>query len=203
MADAEHWNGRYASIGLDAVSWYEPTPTTSLELINRIGTPPDVSVLDVGGGASGVAEMLCAEGCRDVTVLDLSASALEAARARASADAPIAWIEADVLTWTPARTWDVWHDRAVLHFLLDETARQTYRSKLQAALAPGGGFVIGVFAEDGPDQCSGLPVRRYSLDQLVAFIADVEVVETRRQIHRTPSGAEQPFNWIAARLGRG
>jgi SAM-dependent methyltransferase len=200
VVGAQHWNTRYAAIGADAVSWHEETPTTSLELIRLFGSPAEMSVLDVGGGASNLSSRLLSDGYADVGVLDVSGVALDEARGRVGGAVPISWIEADLLAWEPERTWDVWHDRAVLHFLVDEADRAAYRSKLRAALSPGGGIVIGVFAEDGPEQCSDLAVRRYSIDDLVAFVADAEVIETRRQIHTTPAGIEQPFNWVAARL---
>ena len=110
------------------------------------------------------------------------------------------WIEADLLTWHPTRRWDVWHDRAVLHFLVDDDDRVTYRNLLHTSLEPGGAFVIGTFAEDGPTSCSALPVRRHTPEDLVELFCDIEIVEQRRHVHRTPNGAEQPFNWIAGHL---
>jgi SAM-dependent methyltransferase len=200
VTGALHWNDRYASTGPDAVSWFEPTPATSLALLGAMRTRVGASVIDIGGGASSLSEMLVAEGYAAVSVLDLSRVALDAARERVGDGAPITWIEADVRTWKPERTWDLWHDRAVLHFLTDDTDRAAYLSQLRNAISPGGGFVIGTFAEDGPEECSALPVRRHSIEDLVALVPDAEVIETRRQIHSTPGGKEQPFNWIAARL---
>jgi cyclopropane fatty-acyl-phospholipid synthase-like methyltransferase len=200
MVGAEHWNDRYRSIGAPAVSWYEEQPTVSSELLRALEVTSTQSVLDVGGGASTLVDHLLREGHRDVTVLDLSAVALGVARARLGDPATVTWIEADLRTWEPTRRWDVWHDRAVLHFLVEEADRATYVTRLREALEPGGVVVVGTFAEDGPTQCSGLPVRRYSCEDLATLLVDVDVVEQRRHVHRTPAGAEQPFSWIAGRL---
>ena len=200
MADPAHWNDRYRSTGSQAVSWFEERPTASLELLTALGVGPAQSVIDVGGGASTLVDHLLREGHLDLTVLDLSAVALAAARDRLGDPGAVTWIEADLLTWQPTRRWDAWHDRAVLHFLVDDDDRASYRALLGRSLAPGGAFVIGTFAEDGPTHCSALPVRRYTPEDLVDLLGDIEIVEQRRHIHRTPSGADQPFNWIAGRL---
>jgi SAM-dependent methyltransferase len=200
MSGQAHWNERYRTIGTQAVSWYEERPTTSLELLAALGVTPHESVIDVGGGASTLVDHLLAEGHVDVTVLDLAAVALDTARTRLGDPVAVTWIEADVLTWSPERQWDVWHDRAVLHFLIDDDDRATYVEQLRRSLAPGGGFVIGTFAEDGPTECSALPVRRHSPDDLRELLGDVEVVEQRRAVHRTPADADQRFNWIAGRI---
>jgi SAM-dependent methyltransferase len=196
-----HWNRRYETVGTEAVSWYEDNPTMSLEMLAAAGVRADHSVIDVGGGASLLVDRLLEAGHRDVTVLDLSAVALDAARRRLHDPPGVTWIEADLLEWRPARRWDVWHDRAVLHFLVDDAGVATYIETLRAALAPGGVVVIGTFAEDGPTQCSGLPVRRYGQLDLRALLddVDVDVIGERRHVHRTPGGADQPFNWIAGR----
>lgn len=202
VADAAHWDGRYGSIGAEAVSWYEARPATSLELLGTLGVEAGHSVIDVGGGASSLVDHLLAAGHDDVTVLDLSPVALDVARARLGGRHEVEWIAADVRSWEPHRRWDVWHDRAVLHFLVDDADRAAYEARLRSALVPGGAFVIGAFAEDGPDQCSALPVRRHWPDDVAALLGGVEIVEQRRQVHRTPGGDEQPFNWTAGRLRR-
>lgn len=215
---AAHWNGRYDQIGATAVSWYQPTPTVSLQLLDLLGTEPSDSVIDVGGGASTLVDNLVRRGHRDLAVLDVSAVALAVARDRlraaAADDGPavgsdaatqqpevrVDWIEHDLLTWTPARRWDVWHDRAVLHFLVDETERRAYLELVRRAVRPGGAVVIGTFATDGPTHCSALPVRRYDAAELRSLFGDCEIVHEMRAVHLTPNDAEQPFQWVALRL---
>jgi SAM-dependent methyltransferase len=195
-----HWNERYATVGANAVSWYQDRPATSLDLLQAAGVGPTDSVIDIGGGASTLVDGLLLAGHTDLAVLDVSEVALGVARERVGADAPVDWLVEDLLTWEPDRTWDAWHDRAVLHFLLSDAERSRYVSTLRRALRPRGAVVIGTFAEDGPTTCSGLPVRRYAAEDLREVLGDIEVIEERRETHQTPSGGSQPFNWIAARL---
>ena len=203
MADRAHWDERYRTVGPRSVSWFEEAPATSLSLLSVLRVGRGDSVIDVGGGASALVDHLLAAGHEDLAVLDLSAVALAEARARVGERPEVTWINGDVLAWHPSRRWDVWHDRAVLHFLTAEPDRRVYADRMQESLEPGGGFVIGTFAEDGPTECSGLPVRRYGAGDFVELLGDVEVVEQRRAVHRTPVGVEQPFNWIAGRFGSG
>jgi trans-aconitate methyltransferase len=200
MAGAEHWNDRYRSVGSTAVSWYESTPTVSLELLDQLGVTAAESVIDVGGGASVLVDHLLERRHTDLAVLDLSKVALDEARARLGEPASVTWIEADVVAWDPPRRWDVWHDRAVLHFLIEDEDQAAYVEVLRHAVTPGGVFVIGTFAEDGPTECSSLPVRRQSADELAELLGDVEVIERRRHVHHTPGGTDQPFTWVAGRL---
>lgn len=199
MADRAHWDERYRAIGTTQVSWFEPAPRTSLELLDALGVTPDQSVIDVGGGASTLVDHLLGRGHGDVAVLDISSAALDAARQRLDNPDTVTWINAGLLTWVPPRHWNAWHDRAVLHFLTTDEQRSQYAERLAAALEPGGAFVLGAFALDGPTHCSGLEVRRQSFDDLAELAGDAEVVEARRQVHHTPAGGEQPFNWIAGR----
>jgi trans-aconitate methyltransferase len=194
-----HWDAVYEAAALDRVSWYERHPAVSLALV--VGVAPDLRtpILDVGGGTSALAGALVSSGYSDVSVVDVSLAALRAAR-RASPAPTIEWIEADVTAWRPLRAYGVWHDRAVLHFLVNEGDRAAYVRTLSEALAPEGAAVIGTFAEDGPTHCSGLPVRRYSPAGLRDALAPgFVVVAERRERHRTPDGAEQPFTWVVAR----
>jgi trans-aconitate methyltransferase len=198
---ASHWNARYSSHSATAMSWYQEHPHTSLELLQLLGAGPEAAIIDVGGGASTLVDHLLAGGYSDVTVLDVSSEALTIARERlGDAAAALRCIEADLLTWAPTRVWDVWHDRAVLHFMVTAEARTAYVAQLRRALTPAGAFVIGTFAEDGPTECSALPVHRYAPDDLVELLGPVEVFVQRRELHHTPGGVEQPFNWVAGRL---
>lgn len=200
MAGADHWDERYRTVGPAEVSWYESRPSVTLDLFDALGVSADDSVIDVGGGASTLVDHLLERGHRDLAVLDLSSVALTAARERLGHPEAVTWICGDLLGWDPPRRWSVWHDRAVLHFLCDEEAQRSYVELLHRAVEPGGAVVVGVFAEDGPSQCSALPVRRYAADELRALLGDVEVVDERRELHRTPGGAGQSFTWLAGRL---
>lgn len=199
-ADQKHWDHRYTTVGAVNVSWYEDSPDTSLALLDAVGVTTADSVVDVGGGASRLVDALVGRGHTDLAVLDLSSVALDVARQRVGHDAPVTWLERDLLSWEPARTWDVWHDRAVLHFLLSDDDRARYVATLRQTVGPGGAFVIGTFAEDGPIECSALPVRRSRPVDLASLVPGAEIVDTRRHVHVTPAGAPQPFNWIAGRV---
>jgi SAM-dependent methyltransferase len=200
VGDAAHWDHRYATIGASSVSWFEETPTVSLELFDHLGVTPRDSVIDIGGGASGLVDHLLRRGHHDVGVLDVSSVALDGARRRLGDPAGVEWIEHELLSWEPLRRWSVWHDRAVLHFLVGDDDRASYVRLLRRTLGPDGAFVIGGFAEDGPTECSGLPVRRSSPSELVDLVGDADIVAEVRRVHRTPGGVDQPFNWLAGRL---
>lgn len=198
------WDAIYTDRG-EQVSWHQADPRLSVELIETLldGTPgQDRSVIDIGGGASHLASRLLTSGFTDVTVLDVSKAALDAARRRPGADR-ITWIQADLLTWRPSRRYQIWHDRAVFHFLTDPADRANYLTTLHEALESGGGIVLATFAPDGPTHCSGLPVARYTATDLAGEMAtafgDV-VVGHHTEQHHTPTGAVQPFTWITARL---
>jgi trans-aconitate methyltransferase len=171
----------------------------SLELVDLLGITPEAGVIDVGGGASVLIDALLHRGFADLTVLDISEAALQASRERVGADAPVEWIAHDLLTWEPTRRYDLWHDRAVFHFLSGEEL-QVYRDLLHRVVAPRGYVVMATFAPDGPEWCSGLPVTRYGADQLMDTLGgEFEMVGQLREVHMTPSGATQPFTWIAGR----
>lgn len=196
---ARHWDRAYAAHQPHELTWHSEDARISIELIQTLGINGDAAVVDVGGGASVLARQLVAQGFTDITVLDLSSEALVAARQHAG-DAPVEWLHQDLLSWRPPCRYDVWHDRAVLHFLVVAADRDRYRETLRAALAPDGAVVIGAFAPDGPHRCSGLPVVRYSTEELVGLLGpDFRLVDARREEHVTPSGAVQPFSWIAVR----
>jgi trans-aconitate methyltransferase len=157
-----HWEGVYATKAENEVSWFQENPAISLELIKQTHAAPESAIIDIGGGASRLVDALLRDGYRAVTVLDLSATAIEQARKRIGPEsAKAAWIVADVTKWIPERQYQVWHDRAAFHFLTDPDDRRAYLDCLRSALAPGGQVVIGTFALDGPEKCSGLPVQRY------------------------------------------
>jgi SAM-dependent methyltransferase len=192
-----HWDGVYQRIGSDAVSWFQREPTLSLSLLEAAGLTADSSVIDVGGGASPLVDRLLDHGVDDVSVLDLSATALKVSQNRLGERAShVHWLERDLLTWRPGRRFDLWHDRAVFHFLTDAADRDTYRRTLDTALAADGHAVIATFADDGPEYCSGLAVARYSPDALAAEFRFLKVTRAERELHHTPSGVLQPFTWL-------
>lgn len=192
-----HWENVYATKGETEVSWFQDSPAISLALIRDANPDPTATIIDIGGGASRLVDALLREGYRSLAALDLSANALEAARARLGpAASNVDWIVSDVTTWRPTRPYDVWHDRAAFHFLTEPRDRAAYVERLQSAVRPGGQIIIGTFALDGPEKCSGLPVQRYDGKSLAAeFGAAFELIETRGEIHNTPWKSTQAFQF--------
>lgn len=195
-----HWDTVYRTKQADEVSWFQAEAAQSMRLITE-RTPRPGSVIDVGAGASLLVDSLLGAGITDVTVLDISEEALAAVRTRTTTSpTPPSFVVADVTTWTPDRRWDAWHDRAVFHFLTDPDDRTAYVTTAHRAIAPGGVAIVATFAPDGPEQCSGLPTVRYDADALAAeFGAGFALERTERELHRTPSGGEQPFTWVVLR----
>jgi SAM-dependent methyltransferase len=196
-----HWENVYSTKGEREVSWFQDTPSISLELIRSVGATRHSAIVDMGGGASRLVDALVDEGYRAVTVLDLSESALAAAEARlGQAAAGVTWIVADVVRWRPRQRYDVWHDRAAFHFFTDAADRTGYVACLREALRPGGHAIIATFALDGPERCSDLPVVRYDAASLGNVLGDAfNLVETRRHDHHTPMGSTQRFQFSVFR----
>ena len=185
----------------DAVSWWEASPETSLRLLRNAGLSPASRVIDVGGGDSRLVDALLDDGVAEVTVLDVSAAALERAQARLGERAlTVRWVAADVTSdWLDVPV-DLWHDRAVFHFLTDADDRARYLAHLRRCVVPGGQVVLATFADDGPERCSGLPVARYSADALAALLgADFTLEERVRHAHATPTGGSQSFVYVRCR----
>jgi len=194
-----HWNGVYGARPEAALTWFEEEPTLSLTLLAEYA-PPGAAVLDVGGGASRLAERLLARGLGRITVLDLSEAALAVSRARMGEvkAAQIAWVVGDVTQWAHPPLVDVWHDRAAFHFLTDEAGQAAYLDTLAHALRPGGYAIIASFADDGPEKCSNLPVQRYAPEGLTARLEGLRPgllspVAATRHVHVTPKGNRQAF----------
>jgi SAM-dependent methyltransferase len=197
-----HWEEVYAQRTPDSVSWFQPHAEHSLELIARAGLARDAAIIDVGGGASTLVDDLLARGYHDLTVLDLSAAALAAAQTRLGDNARrVSWVEADITAVDlPRQRYDLWHDRAVFHFLTDVAQRRAYVERVLQSVKPGGHVIVATFAEDGPDRCSGLPVMRYGADALHAeFGVPFELLEHSRETHHTPGGAVQQFVYCYCR----
>lgn len=197
---AAHWDESYAQ-GETTRSWFQPQPGMSLRMLDAAGTSPADSVIDVGGGASALVWALLAGGFRDVTVLDVSAAGIRAARQRLGGQADhVQWLIADLLTWQPYRQYQVWHDRAVFHFFTTAQDQRRYLQVLHAATGPGAIAVIGCFAPDGPRQCSGLPVARHRAPELAGRLGGQwTLISQDREEHATPAGLIQPFTWAALR----
>ena len=197
---ATHWDEAYAE-GEATRSWFQQQPGMSLRMLDATEVSPADSVIDVGGGASALAGALLERGFRDITVLDVSPVGIRAAWQRLGAEADhVQWLVADLLAWQPRRQYQVWHDRAVFHFLTSGQDRRRYLQALDAATGPGAIAVFGCFAPDGPLRCSGLPVARYSAPELAGELGDRWTLISRdREEHVTPAGAVQPFTWAALR----
>lgn len=191
-----HWEQVYSTRAADAVSWYQPHADLSLSLIRETSVGLDASIIDIGGGASTLVDDLLDLGYSALSVLDLSVSALDAATVRLGARSELVrWLEADVTQISlPEANIDLWHDRAVFHFLNELEDRAAYVRNLGHAVKPGGHLMIATFAENGPETCSGLPVQRYSAQSLYSQFSTVFVlVKTTIDAHRTPSGSVQAF----------
>ncbi len=191
-----HWDGVYARKGTQELTWYQPHPAISLRLIHQSGVGKNAAIIDVGGGASTLVDDLLHEGYTDLTVLDISPAGLAASRARlAEAASRVKWIEADVTRIElPKQAFDLWHDRALFHFLTDPNDRAAYVAAMTRAVKTEGNVVVATFAESGPKLCSGLAVVRYRLETLQAELGDGFVLlEHFTEDHRTPTGATQPF----------
>jgi SAM-dependent methyltransferase len=196
-----HWENVYSTKGEREVSWYQESPAPSLELIALARLSADASIIDIGGGASRLVDALVDRNVGQITVLDLSAAALDAAKQRlGNKAAKVRWEIADVTKWEPSQTCDLWHDRAAFHFLTDQADQSAYVDRLKKAVKRGGCVIIGTFALDGPEKCSGLPIVRYDAASLSGTLgSDFKLIDARRHDHATPWGAVQRFQFSTFR----
>ena len=191
-----HWEAIYTQKRPAEVSWYQPRLAVSLRLLANAGLRPESRVIDVGGGASTLVDDLLDQGVKEVTVLDISGHALAVSKARLGERAErVTWMEADIThAQLPAASYDLWHDRAVFHFLTNAEDRRRYVATMRGAQTPGGHAILATFSLHGPPRCSGLEVVRYSPDTLQAELgADFTLVETLEEAHRTPVQTVQQF----------
>ena len=203
MSAKDHWESIYGRKAPAQVSWYRPHLERSLEFIESAGLDSNAAILDVGGGASTLAEDLVNRGYANVAVLDLSATALEAAKTRLGQKAKVVrWLVGDVTEIDlGASSYDFWHDRAVFHFLRDQADRRRYVAAVRRAVKPGGHVLVATFGPEGPERCSDLEVVRYDADQLhEEFGHGFQKVGSLTETHRTPWGTDQQFVYCYCRL---
>jgi len=192
-----HWENVYQTKGERDVSWFQESPAISLDLIRATGVKAGGSIIDIGGGASRLVDALLDAGFEAVTILDLSEKALATSKTRlGERSAKVKWVAADVTVWQPSEIYDVWHDRAAFHFLTNPNDRVAYAQRALRAVRPGGHVIIGTFAPDGPERCSGLPVARHDAASLSETLGpSFELVESRNHGHQTPTGTIQKFQF--------
>ena len=196
----DFWEGVHDSKDVDGVSWWQSVPELSLGLVDSTDLGRDEPIIDVGAGWSTLVDHLVERGYRDLTAIDLSATALRTVRERLGAGGgDVTLAVADVLDFRPGRQFSLWHDRAVFHFLTEEDERADYLASVQRCVAPGGWLVVATFGPDGPTTCSGLPIVRYTHADLAAEFPGYEVVATSGEDHLTPWGSRQQFTAVLLR----
>lgn len=198
----EHWDHIYETKGPTELSWFQTVPARSMAMIRESGVPEKAPIIDVGAGVSTLVDVLLNSDYSDISVLEISNAAIAECRLRlGDAASTVKWMQADVLEWVPMGRYYLWHDRAVFHFMVDETTVKTYLNTMRAALVPGGYFVLGTFGPEGPDRCSGLQVHRYSIEQLTNLLEDdFQLVSYVLENHTTPTGNEQQYLFSSWRM---
>ena len=196
-----HWNETYSTKAENQVSWFQDKPDRSLDLITAAAPEHAAPIIDIGGGASRLADALLTLGYSDITVLDIAATGLSRTKARLGTQADkLSWVVADITQWQPQRSWRVWHDRAVFHFLTEPAAQDAYIAALKGGTAAESSVIMATFALNGPERCSGLPVQRYSALTLATRLgADFTLYAEGEESHATPFGTIQQFQYAAFR----
>jgi len=192
----EHWEKIYNTKQFEETSWYQQKPEYSLEIIRSLGLSPEANIIDIGGGNSFLADHLSELGYVNIHVLDISAKALQDSQNRLGAKAEkINWIESDVTSFKPDTSFELWHDRAALHFLTEDKQVEDYVSVLKNSLKIGAYCLLSVFSENGPDKCSGIAIRKYATSDLEELLEpDFDTVRLENRDHTTPWGAKQNFS---------
>ncbi|MCF6225288.1 MAG: class I SAM-dependent methyltransferase [Xanthomonadales bacterium] len=196
----QHWLDRYQGAATEKLSWFQSQPQPSLNWI-RANATLNSAVIDIGAGASVLVDHLLEENYTDISLLDLAGAALQISRQRLGLKAErVIWLTADITQWQPSRTYSLWHDRAVFHFLTSVEDREAYKRALLAGLEIGGTLIMATFALGGPQKCSGLPIVQYDAEKLQAELGDqFELLESLQEQHPTPTGNSQLFNWCLFR----
>lgn len=199
MPHKQHWEKVFETKADTEKSWFQPYPQTSVQFIKELNIPKDAAIIDVGGGDSYLADVLLQEGYKDITVLDISAKALQNAQKRLGKNAiKIKWIESDVLNFHSDKKYDCWHDRAVFHFVTGKKDITAYKKQIAGSVKEEGKLIVGTFSEKGPEKCSGLPVRRYSQQQLAdALSRYFRKIKCIEETHQTPSKTTQSFTFCS------
>lgn len=196
MDRKSHWEQVYSTRMAEKLGWYKPRLETSLSWLGEIGLDKASPIIDIGGGASTFVDDLVDDGYESITVLDVSDQALETSKSRLGRQSQLVmWLSGDITSYAlPPDRFALWHDRAMLHFLTDSEQRNAYRNNLLQSLQPGGYVIVGVFAPEAPEKCSGLPVQRYDAVGLAEFLGDkFELVHHDKELHVTPGGVEQMY----------
>ncbi|MDP2829734.1 MAG: class I SAM-dependent methyltransferase [Sulfuricellaceae bacterium] len=204
MDKKHHWEQVYSTKAPDSVGWFQEHAELSLLMIKNTGLGKEAAIIDVGGGASTLVDDLVAEGYTDLSILDLSSVAISVVKQRLGSHADaVEWMVGDITrAELPVHRFDIWHDRAVFHFLTDPSDRQAYVERVTRAVRPGGHVIIATFCEDGPEKCSGLPVIRYRPESMHAELGDAFLlVDHKREVHQTPFGTSQQFVYCHCRKG--
>lgn len=199
MEKKKHWENIYQTKNIDGVSWYQETPYESIELIKKFSTTDSDLIIDIGCGKSFLADNLLKLNYKNITLVDISLNALTEVKERLN-NKSLNFIETDVLNLKLERTFDIWHDRAVFHFITNKKSIEKYISLCNEYIGEGGKLIIGTFAEDGPLKCSGLEIKRYSVENLKElFKENFEFIEGFKKLHSTPFGTRQSFTFCVFR----
>ena len=191
-----HWENIYSTKALNEVSWYQPTPETSLNIIKETGIPKEAAIIDVGGGDSFLVDHLLKAGDTNITVLDISEKAIERAKTRLGNNAnQVKWIVADAAKFNPTQQYDLWHDRAAFHFLRDHNEITHYVNTASNNISPNGSLVLGTFAKDGPLKCSGIEISQYDAKDLENTFTQLKLKENYQVAHPTPFDTIQNFTF--------
>ena len=199
MEKKKHWENIYQTKNIDGVSWYQETPYESIELIKKFSTTGSDLIIDIGCGKSFLADNLLKLNYKNITLVDISLNALNEVKERLN-NKSLNFIETDVLNLKLERTFDIWHDRAVFHFITNKKSIEKYISICNEYIGEGGKLIIGTFAEDGPLKCSGLEIKRYSVENLKElFKENFEFIKGFKKLHSTPFGTRQSFTFCVFR----